>query len=636
MVGLKNARSQQDERLIECIFTSHQYNEPQSSFTEHIYGATATNLIIDARPTTNAMANVAMGAGTENMDNYRMAKKAYLGIDNIHVMRNSLKMIAECIADAEQTGVMDRNKLRRSNWLKHISTVLEGSLGIIRNIHLNASHVLIHCSDGWDRTAQLSAVAQVCLDPFYRTFDGFKVLIEKDWVSFGHKFLDRCGHLSNEKLFTVDQPDDDSDEEGVGAQKAAQAFFASVQKQFNKSDHRLKEVSPVFAQFLECVWQIQRQFPDRFEWNEQYLLDLHYHLYACQFGTFVFNNEKQRRVPEYDSGRDAVPYIDSTVSAWEWFDLPAQREAHRNPTYEAKLDDKKSDDQGVLLFNPRDVRFWHRLFRRGDHEMNGRWQPIQNADFVTVAPGQTDPVTSAIQAPFASDSSDPLSRSISGPDMTAPTASSTAGPSKGWGWSQLSNGAISALQRGAKGVKTIGEGAYSHIRAELDAAEAGGEWGRPRQVSEREMSNDPWRTRTGAAEPTYSTRPQQESYTPTVRPQRLDLDDPWSRPDPPPKSATTATATSIPNTSDAKPAPTLAPPISQSCRSSSRRSSGHESNDSLRHSLHDLTLLDQPKPTPTKSAQATTGTAGQYQDKDKDVLDALGGDQKAWDPLGAM
>ena len=55
-----------------------------------MYGAQATNLIIDARPTTNAMANSVKGAGTENMDHYKNCKKAYLGIDNIHVMRSSL------------------------------------------------------------------------------------------------------------------------------------------------------------------------------------------------------------------------------------------------------------------------------------------------------------------------------------------------------------------------------------------------------------------------------------------------------------------------------------------------------------------------------------------------------------------
>ena len=299
MVGLKNSRSAQDEKLVECIFSSH--TSPDTAFAAPsnplapvlppppvpIYGSTTTNLIIDARPTTNAMANVAMGAGTENMENYKGGKKAYLGIDNIHVMRNSLKTIVEAIRDAETTTLaLDRALLRKSNWLRHISTLLDGAMVIVRNVHLNASHVLIHCSDGWDRTAQLSAVAQICLDPHFRTLEGFKLLVEKDWLAFGHKFLDRSGHLSSEKLFTVtDTGEEDSEDETSGAQKAAQAFFASMQKQFASKSH-LKEISPVFHQFLDCVRQIQRQYPERFEYNEEYLIDLHYHLYACQFGTF--------------------------------------------------------------------------------------------------------------------------------------------------------------------------------------------------------------------------------------------------------------------------------------------------------------------------------------------------------------
>lgn len=35
--------------------------------------------------------------------------------------------------------------------------------------------VLVHCSDGWDRTAQVCSLAGLLLDPFYRTFKGFMV-----------------------------------------------------------------------------------------------------------------------------------------------------------------------------------------------------------------------------------------------------------------------------------------------------------------------------------------------------------------------------------------------------------------------------------------------------------------------------
>lgn len=108
MVGItQGARSIQDEKLVEAIFSSHsQHSGNRQAFTlaadsssdvgtAPVYGATATNIIIDARPTKNAYANSVKGAGTENMSFYRNCKKEYLGIDNIHVMRSSLNGVFE-------------------------------------------------------------------------------------------------------------------------------------------------------------------------------------------------------------------------------------------------------------------------------------------------------------------------------------------------------------------------------------------------------------------------------------------------------------------------------------------------------------------------------------------------------------
>lgn len=107
---------------------------------------------------------------------------------------------------------------------------------------------------GWDRTAQVCSLAQVLVDPYYRTLQGFQSLIEKDWLSFGHKFTDRCGYLQSDA----------------------------------------KETSPVFTQLVDCMWQLQRAYPAAFQFSERLLLHLHDHVYSSQYGTFVGNCEKDR------------------------------------------------------------------------------------------------------------------------------------------------------------------------------------------------------------------------------------------------------------------------------------------------------------------------------------------------------
>lgn len=405
MVGIKQNRSVQDEKLVEAVFQSHHFAESHPSGP--VYGATSTNLIVDARPTANAVANTAKGAGTENMDHYKDAKKVYSGIDNIHTIRESLAKVVDVLreadnvaasvtgslpGEAQQLVVVDRQALRRSGWLRHMSNILEGTGLIVRNIHINSSHVLIHCSDGWDRTSQLSALAQLCLDPYYRTIRGFQILIEKDWVSFGHKFLDRCGHLSSDKFFTSLQETGGT----TSSADAAQAFLVSVQNRFTSQSH-LKETSPCFHQFLECVRQLQRQYPSRFEFNERFLRQLLYHLYSCQFGSFLYNCERERR-----AGEDGVVPSERTACIWDLFNSTSELELNKNDAYDPSLDDPSSRDppadMGVLYPNAKDIRFWHELYGRTEEEMNGRMVVSQTKEGPEFTPPidflEDDPVNS--------------------------------------------------------------------------------------------------------------------------------------------------------------------------------------------------------------------------------------------------
>jgi len=370
----------------------------------HIYGAQQHNLIVDARPTVNALAMQAVGLGSENMDHYKFATKAYLGIDNIHVMRESLAKVIEAIKDSDvSTLPPNRELLAKSGWLKHITGLLDGSALIARQVGIQHSHVLIHCSDGWDRTSQLSALSQILLDPYYRTIEGFIVLVEKDWLSFGHMFQHRTGFLSSEKWFTTQtdalagsaiQPGGNGDGRGDAIENA----LLSAKRFFNKSNQsqdtvtdsdgemlafddspkpkktsgskdvhadkeatKPKETSPVFHQFLDATYQLLRQFPTRFEFNERFLRRLLYHLYSCQYGTFLYNNEKSRldaRVQE------------RTVSVWAYF--LSRKSEFINKDYDGgDIDDHVKGKERLLFPKLDKVRWWHELFNRSDEDMNG-------------------------------------------------------------------------------------------------------------------------------------------------------------------------------------------------------------------------------------------------------------------------
>uniref|UniRef100_A0A8B9LFM5 Myotubularin related protein 7a n=1 Tax=Astyanax mexicanus TaxID=7994 RepID=A0A8B9LFM5_ASTMX len=209
--------------------------------------------------------------------------------------------------------------LENSDWLKHIQTILNAGKFIAKAVAEEGVSVLVHCSDGWDRTAQVCSVASVLLDPFYRTLKGLMVLIEKDWVSFGHKFSHRYSHL----------------------------------------DEDPKEVSPVIDQFLECVWQLMEQFPCAFEYNERFLISIHNHVHSCHYGNFISNCEKERK----DLG-----IKEKTHSVWPH--LWTNKSDFMNPLFRTD----HSQTQGVLrpLTTPYCFKFWRGLYNRFDRGLHPR------------------------------------------------------------------------------------------------------------------------------------------------------------------------------------------------------------------------------------------------------------------------
>ncbi|KAL5973574.1 hypothetical protein ACLOJK_030225 [Asimina triloba] len=86
LVGLMmNTRSNADEKLVAALCTQN--------FGER--GPRRKLYIADARPRKNALANGAMGGGSESSSNYFQAEVVFFGIDNIHAMRDSLARLRD-------------------------------------------------------------------------------------------------------------------------------------------------------------------------------------------------------------------------------------------------------------------------------------------------------------------------------------------------------------------------------------------------------------------------------------------------------------------------------------------------------------------------------------------------------------
>ncbi|XP_012608783.1 phosphatidylinositol-3-phosphate phosphatase MTMR1 isoform X6 [Microcebus murinus] len=269
LVGPNDKRCKEDEKYLQTIMDANAQSHKL--------------VIFDARQNSVADTNKAKGGGYESESAYPNAELVFLEIHNIHVMRESLRKLKEIvypsIDEARWLSNMDG-----THWLEYIRMLLAGSVRIADKIESGKTSVVVHCSDGWDRTAQLTSLAMLMLDSYYRTIKGFEAIIEKEWISFGHRFALRVGH--------------------------------------GNDNHADADRSPIFLQFIDCVWQMTRQFPSAFEFNELFLITILDHLYSCLFGTFLCNCEQQRFKEDVCT---------KTISLWSY--INSQLDEFSNPFF---------------------------------------------------------------------------------------------------------------------------------------------------------------------------------------------------------------------------------------------------------------------------------------------------------------
>ena len=222
----------------------------RSAEDEELMRLAGIQFILDCRPMLNAYANIANGAGVESLGNYHSGIELWFGsIPNIHHVRDSWEKVFLLAQQLPNSGWL--TALDQTGWFDHLSQILRAASVLCEQISLG-KNVLCRCSHGLDRTPQVVSLAMIAMDPFYRSIEGFAILIEKEWVAMGHRFATR---------YCLGQMPTD-------------------------------ETSPIFSQFLEAVYQLQLQHPSQFEFTPTYLVLVLQAVLTSRFGTFQFDCQK--------------------------------------------------------------------------------------------------------------------------------------------------------------------------------------------------------------------------------------------------------------------------------------------------------------------------------------------------------
>ena len=208
-------------------------------------------------------------------------------------LRESYRRVQKlCVANTANAGEAHwLTQLESTQWMSHLRTILLHAQRVVNIMSRGGSVLLCDTEEDFDRSCQISALAQLWMDPYYRTVRGFAILIEKEWLGFGHPFQTRSGLLDHQ--------------DGPG-------------------------VLPVFVQFLDAVWQSVQQYPQQFEFIHRLLVELAVEVWSARYGTFCYDHDRERRNTFARS---------NTASFWTHVTTEPR---YRNPLYQAPARDEST------------------------------------------------------------------------------------------------------------------------------------------------------------------------------------------------------------------------------------------------------------------------------------------------------
>lgn len=74
------------------------------------------------------------------------------------------------------------SSLEGTKWMTYLANLLRTACLVVNVMSKERRSVVVHCSDGWDRTSQIVSLAELIMDPYYRTVEvGQQTLMSFSW-----------------------------------------------------------------------------------------------------------------------------------------------------------------------------------------------------------------------------------------------------------------------------------------------------------------------------------------------------------------------------------------------------------------------------------------------------------------------
>ncbi|OQR75348.1 myotubularin-related protein 10-like [Tropilaelaps mercedesae] len=244
------------------------------------------------------------------------------------VQQSYTRLMAMCTpSNMQELDEIDAHFLSRieeTRWLTNVSLCLKETQKIALAVS-DPKHkfVVVRERTGVDMCAVICSLVQVILDPRCRTLRGLESLVRREWVSMGHPFAERLGHIR-----------------GISCNNTP------------------LEPAPMYLLFLDCVWQLLQQFPSSFEFSETFLCRMWDHSLVSLYEAFVFNNHKERSKAKQNGS--------TYRRLFDWADWlgPQDLELFRNPFYLLKDQRREQDKLVQLDYTIKGLDLWSQCYFR--------------------------------------------------------------------------------------------------------------------------------------------------------------------------------------------------------------------------------------------------------------------------------